>query len=100
MIINVFTSTRETIKISISDSCYERCESYINEYERYLSDCDLNNDDDLNNATIESGKIRGRVTAYLLALYDLGIMSYYDNAELRRYYSDKITILYESWIEG
>lgn len=100
MIINVFTTTHETVKISIPDSSYERCESYIDEYKRYLSDCDINSNDDLNNATIESGKIRGRVTAYLLALYDLGVMSIVENAELRRYYSDRITILYELWIEG
>ena len=100
MIINVFTSTHENVKISIPDSCYERCESYINEYRLYLLDCDINENEDLNNATIESGKIRGRVTAYLLALYDLGVMSYFENAELRKYYSDRISVMYELWTEG
>ena len=100
MIKQILTRNGEKIKVSISDSCNERCENFIDEYKRYIENRDVNNDDDLNNATIESGKIRSKVNAYLLALYDLGVMSYYDNAELRNHYSNMITTIYEIWIEG
>lgn len=99
MIINTFTLYEGTTKISIPDSCYERCENYIEEFKRYLSESNLYNTEDFNKAHIEAGKIRGKIHAYLLALYDLNIMPILDNEKLRRYYSDRITNLYELWIE-
>ena len=100
MIIKITTSLQKEIEVSISNSCYDRCESYINEYRLYLADCNINNDDDFKQAHINAGRTRTKLHNYLLALYDLGFMTLYENAELRRYYSDRITTLYELWIEG
>ena len=99
MEVNIIGYGFQPLKVSISDACYERCESYINEYRRYLMDCNVFNDDDFNHAHIEAGKIRSKLYSYLLALYDLGHMSYFDNAELRKHYGDRITVMYELWLE-
>ena len=86
----------EEVSVAIPQSCYDRIQTIYSDFE---VKCQNINEDNLDELCLESGKCRGKIDTYLLALYDIGAMDYYDNAVIRFHYSDMIHICYENALD-